>query len=92
MASSPRRVDREPDPYRWRVLVGLPPEGLGPQLAGMRAWLNHHGGADGWTAAPAGTGGVVNDAIAFYFADPALARAFIARFCCGYRASGRGAV
>jgi hypothetical protein len=35
--------------------------------------------------APAGLAGVVNDAIAFYFADAAFAHAFVARFCCGYR-------
>jgi hypothetical protein len=34
---------------------------------------------------PAGLAGVINDAIAFYFADAAFAHAFVARFCCGYR-------
>ena len=33
----------------------------------------------------AGLAGVVNDALAFYFADAAFAHAFVARFCCGYR-------
>ena len=35
--------------------------------------------------APAGTTGVVNDAMALYFEDAAVAQAFVARFCCGYR-------
>jgi hypothetical protein len=35
--------------------------------------------------APAGLGGIVNDALAFYFADAETARAFIDRFSCGYR-------
>jgi hypothetical protein len=29
--------------------------------------------------------GILNDALAFYFDDPAFAHAFVARFCCGYR-------
>ena len=35
--------------------------------------------------APAGSRGVVNDALAIYFLDPALANAFVARWCIGYR-------
>ena len=64
-----------------RVLVAAPPS----QLTSIRAWLDASCGAEGWAAAPAGGGGVVNDAIAFYFEDPATARAFVNRFCCGYR-------
>jgi hypothetical protein len=40
--------------------------------------------------APAGLVGVLNDAIAFYFDDAAFAHAFVARFCCGYRAEPVG--
>ena len=68
---------------RWRVVVALPPPG---QLALMSAWLDKHCGRAGWSAAPAGRVGVVNDAVALYFDNRAAARAFIARFCCGYRA------
>jgi hypothetical protein len=67
------------------VLIAVPPGGFGGQLAVMHAWLDQHCGPSGWAAAPAGTGGVVNDAVAFYFGDPAAARAFVARFSCGYR-------
>ena len=35
--------------------------------------------------APAGMAGIINDALALYFAEPAFAHAFVARFCCGYR-------
>ena len=35
--------------------------------------------------APAGMAGIINDALALYFEDPAFAHAFVARFCCGYR-------
>jgi len=74
-----------------RVLVAVPPGGLGAQLEVMRAWLDRAYGPGGWAAAAAGLGGVVNDAVAFYFRDRAAARAFLARFSCGYRAApGRG--
>jgi hypothetical protein len=74
-------------PYRWRVLVAVPPAGFGAQLGIMRAWLDQSCGPAGWGSATAGRGGVVNDAVAFYFADDAAARAFIDRFSCGYRAA-----
>jgi hypothetical protein len=68
-----------------RVRIAVPPGGLGRQLAIMHAWLDDTCGATAWASAPAGLAGVVNDAIAFYFADPAFAHAFVNRFCCGYR-------
>ena len=76
-------------PYGWRVLIAVPPAGFGGQLAIMRAWLDLACGQEGWSAAPAGLDGIVNDAIAFYFADPAMARAFVGRFSCGYRNRAR---
>ena len=51
----------------------------------MHAWLDETCGAEGWATAPAGTTGIVDDALALYFEDPAFAHAFVARFCCGYR-------
>jgi hypothetical protein len=73
--------------YRWRVLIAVPPGGFGAQLWVMRAWLDAACGPSGWASAPAGTEGIVNDAVAFYFADPLSARAFVGRFCCAYRAA-----
>jgi hypothetical protein len=71
--------------YPVRVRIAVPPEGLGRQLEVMHAWLDETCGAEGWAAAPAGTTGVVNDALALYFEDAAFAHAFVSRFCCGYR-------
>jgi hypothetical protein len=71
--------------YRRRVLVAVPPGGFGPQLSVMRAWLDATCGPNGWAMAPAGTSGVVNDAVAVHFAEADHAGAFIRRFCCGYR-------
>jgi hypothetical protein len=86
MAIPTREVRREPEPrYRRRILVAVPPGGFGAQLATMRVWLDKICGPAGWTFAPAGRGGVVNDAIAFYFVEPDHADVFIRRFCCGYR-------
>ena len=67
------------------MLIAVPPSGLGAQLGVMRAWLDESCGAAGWASAPAGIGGIVNDAVAFYFADHEAAHAFVGRFCCGYR-------
>src|SRR5260370_29760120 len=72
-------------PYRWHVLIAVPPAGFGGQLAIMRAWLDQSCGEAGWATAPAGLAGIVNDAVPFYFADHAAARAFVDRFSCGYR-------
>jgi hypothetical protein len=68
-----------------RVRIAVPPDGFGRQLAVMHAWLDGACGPGGWGTAPAGLAGVVNDAVAFYFADAASAHAFVNRFCCGYR-------
>lgn len=86
MAQPARQLDDTVQPRRWRVLVAVPPGGFGPQLAVMRAWLDRNCGPAGWASAPAGLDGVINDAVALYFADDADARAFVNRFCCGYRA------
>ena len=83
----PRQHENEEQGYRFRVLVAVPPGGWGGQLALIAGWLDQHCGRAGWSAAPAGIAGVVNDAVAFYFPDPAAARAFVARFSCGYRAA-----
>jgi hypothetical protein len=72
--------------WRGRVLVAIPPGGFGGQLAVMCGWLDQACGPDNWTLAPAGLAGVVNDAVALYFKDRAMAGAFVRRFSCGYRA------
>jgi len=88
MAIPARQIEHHSAPvWRWRVLVAVPPAGFGVQLGIMRDWLDQSCGPAGWGSAAAGKGGVVNDAVAFYFADCAAARAFIDRFSCGYRAA-----
>ncbi len=87
MATSARQIDDRAPPCRWRVLIAVPPSGFGAQLVIMRAWLDQCCGPSGWISGPAGIAGIVNDAVAFYFADRAAARAFVDRFSCGYRAA-----
>jgi hypothetical protein len=63
------------------VKVAIPPMGFGERLNRMHDWLDDNAGADGWEITPAGVRGVINDAIAVYFRDAALAAAFAARWC-----------
>jgi hypothetical protein len=86
MSGNPRRLLREAErQFSVRVRIAVPRGGFGHQLSVMHAWLDEVCGETGWTAAPAGLSGIVNDAVAFCFDDAALAQAFINRFCCGYR-------
>jgi hypothetical protein len=86
MSRSSQQAQREAErQFPVRVRIAVPPDGLGRQLALMHAWLDETCGAAGWATAPAGTTGVRNDAIAFYFESAAFAHAFVARFCCGWR-------
>jgi hypothetical protein len=80
------RAQREAErQYPVRVRIAVRREGLGRRHEIMHAWLDETCGAEGWGTAPAGTTGIVNDALALYFEDGAFAYAFVARFCCGYR-------
>jgi len=51
------------------------------QLNEINEWLDANSGADGWAMIPAGFRGVVDDAVAIYFLDPASAAGFVARWC-----------
>jgi hypothetical protein len=84
-SATPGVVSQALAPVCSRVLVAVPPDGFGTQLPAMRSWLDETCGPGGWASALAGTSGVVNDAVAFYFAKAEHARAFIRRFCCAYR-------
>jgi hypothetical protein len=66
-----------------RIRIDVPPSGLGQRHTQITAWLDENCGADGWAMTPSGTRGVLNDALSIYFADAALASAFVARWCVG---------
>jgi hypothetical protein len=81
-----RQVTHQVDgPFAIRIQIAVPPHGFGSQLGQMIAWLDANCGAGSWAIAPSGTSGVVNDALALYFRDPAHARAFVTRWCIGCR-------
>ena len=61
-----------------RIRIAVPPAGLGGRLDQIKAWLDENTGANGWAMTPSGTRGVLNDAASIYFADVALAGAFVA--------------
>lgn len=91
MAASSRFMITEAERrFPARIRIAVPPEGLGRQLDDMTAWLDANCGADNWAMTPAGLRGVVNDALAIYFVDTALASAFVARWCLGYRVETEG--
>ena len=73
-----------------RIRIAVPPGGLGQRHGQMTAWLDENCGADRWAMTPSGTRGVLNDAISIYFPDPALAGAFVARWCIGYKVETAG--
>jgi hypothetical protein len=81
-----RQVARQAERrFAVRIRIAVPPEGLGSQIDQMIAWLDANCGAASWSMTPSGARGVVNDALAIYFLDPALARAFVTRWCIGCR-------
>ncbi len=62
-----------------RIRIAVPPQGLVARLDDIKAWLDDNCGADAWAITPSGLRGVVNDAIAVYLCDVALAGAFVTR-------------
>jgi hypothetical protein len=75
-----------------RIRIAVPPNGLGQRYAQITAWLDENCGADGWAMTSSGTRGVLNDALSIYFADAALASAFVARWCVGAKVETAGGV
>jgi hypothetical protein len=74
-----------------RIRIGVPLDGLGYRLDGIKGWLDDNCGASGSAMTPSGTRGVLNDALSIYFADATLASAFVARWCAGYQVETAGA-
>src|ERR1041385_5531935 len=66
-----------------RIKMAVPAGGFGTRLTDINAWLDTNCGADGWAMTPAGLRGVVNDAVAIYFLDPASAAGFLVRYVQG---------
>ena len=73
-----------------RIMIAVPPNGLGQRYTQITAWLDENCGSDGWAMTPSGARGVLNDAISTYFADATLASAFVVRWCVGQRSRQPG--
>jgi hypothetical protein len=82
-ASSKLTIGETERQFPCRIKLGIPAGGFGAQLTELHAWLDENCDADGWASTPAGLRGVVNDAVAIHFLDPALAAAFVCRWCAG---------
>jgi ParB-like nuclease domain len=82
-ASSKLMITEAERRFPCRIKLSVPAGGLGARLTEMQAWLDENCGDDGWAVTPAGLRGIVNDAFAIYFLDPASATAFVARWCAG---------
>ena len=80
-ASSKLMIGEAERRFPVRIRVAVPPAGLGTRLDEIKSWLDDNCGADCWAITPSGLRGFVNDAIAVYFCDAALAGAFVARWC-----------
>src|ERR1700687_1721630 len=86
MTASSRLMITEADRrFPLRIRLAIPAGGFGERLNHMHAWLDQNAGADGWAMTPSGIRTVVNDAVAVYFADAAMAGAFVARWCAGHK-------
>ena len=85
-ASSKLMISEAERRFPVRIRLALPVGGLGERFDQMHAWLDENCGADGWAMTPSGLRGVVNDAVAIYFLEPANATGFVARWCAGSKA------
>jgi hypothetical protein len=82
MAASSKLIISEAEcRFPVRIRLAIPAGGLGERLDQMHAWLDENCGAVGWAMTPSGLRGVVNDAVAIHFLDPATAAGFVARWC-----------
>jgi hypothetical protein len=82
MPGNPRAIVADAErQFPVRIAVRVPPGGFGQRYSAMRDWLDENCRVGGWSIAPTGTRGVLNDAIAVYMSGPACAVAFVARWC-----------
>jgi hypothetical protein len=84
-ASSKLMIGEAERRFPVRIRIAVPPQGLGSRLDEIKTWLDQNCGADCWAMTPSGLRGVLNDAVAVYFPDAALAAGFVARWCRGSR-------
>lgn len=81
MPGNPRAIVAEAERrFPVRIAIKVPPHGIGQRYKPMSDWLDENCGVEGWSIAPAGTRGVLIDAMAVYVSNPTCAVAFVARW------------
>ena len=82
MPGNPKAIVAEAERlFPVRIVIKVPPGGIGTRYMPMTEWLDENCGIRGWSITPAGTRGVLNDAFAVYMNGPTCAVAFVARWC-----------
>jgi hypothetical protein len=83
MPGNPRAIVADAErQFPVRIAVRVSPDGIaGRRYRAMSDWLDENCGVGGWSIAPAGTRGVLNDAVAVYVNGPTCAVGFVARWC-----------
>ena len=81
MPGNPRAIVTEAAPIPHADRHQGAPGGIGRLYPAMTEWLNENCGIKGWSIAPAGTRGILNDAVAVYVSSPTCAVSFVARWC-----------
>ena len=89
MPGDPRAIIGEAERrFPVRIAVKVPPGGLGWRYNAMSDWLDDNCGVSGWSMAPAGTRGVLIDAVAIYMSNPTCAVAFVSALAGAWRSIG----
>jgi hypothetical protein len=82
MPGNPKAIVAEAERlFPVRIVIKVPPGGIGTRYMPMTEWLDENCGIRGWPITPAGTSGVLNDAFAVYMNGQTRAVAFVARWC-----------
>jgi len=78
---NPRAIVAEAErQFPIRIAIKVPPAGFGERYTRMMGWLDENCGVGAWAIAPAGTRGLLNDAISVYLATPTCAVGFVIRW------------
>src|SRR5271163_3453153 len=82
MPNNPRQIVADAErQFPIRIIIRVPEGGIGARYTGITDWLDENCGMGNWSLCPAGTRGILNDAVAVYVGTPICAVGFVARWC-----------
>jgi len=82
MPGKPRQIVAEAErQFPIRIIIKMPEAGIGARYTGITDWLDENCGMGNWSLCPAGTRGILNDAVAVYVNTPVCGVGFAARWC-----------